>query len=449
MTATIATPIDPRLQRPVPRYTSYPTVPAWNTEVGADAYRDGLLRLAGRGRRPVSLYVHLPFCRVRCLYCGCNVTITAREERMERYLDRLETEQRMMTETIGGEWPVAHLHMGGGTPNYLEDRQFLRLMDIVGRGFTFGEDSELSVEAEPRLVNAMQLELFANLGFTRISYGVQDLEADVQAAIGRIQSAALVGNAVTSAREAGFTGVNLDLIYGLPRQTLEGFDRTLQGVIAMAPDRVACFGYAHVPWMQKQQTAINASELPDSQLRLALFELAIQRFEEAGYVWIGLDHFAKPGDDLEVAFREHRLTRDFMGYTTRPTDTLLALGASAIGDVDGLFVQNEAAVTDWEAKIGSGAFATVRGHMLTHDDRLRRDAIASLMCNLRLPLSLGGGPLGDSMDRLLGWATSGLVAVEGEYVVVTRTGRLFLRTLCAEFDAYLGPNPTTRFSRGV
>jgi oxygen-independent coproporphyrinogen-3 oxidase len=278
---------------------------------------------------------------------------------------------------------------------------------------------------------------------------VQDLEADVQAAIGRIQSAELVGTAVTAAREAGFTGVNLDLIYGLPRQTLEGFDRTLQSTIAMAPDRVACFGYAHVPWMQKHQTAINASELPDSDLRLALFELAIQRFEEAGYAWIGLDHFAKPGDDLAVAFKEHRLTRDFMGYTTRPTDTLLALGASAIGEVDGLFVQNDATVTDWEAKVGGGEFATVRGHQFTADDRLRRDAIASLMCNLRLPLSLAAGPLGESMDRLLAWASSGLVTVEGNHVVVTRRGRLFLRTLCAEFDAYLGPEPSTRFSRGV
>ena len=449
MIAAPQTALDPRLLRPVPRYTSYPTVPSWTEGAGSSGYRDGLRALAAGGHRPVSLYVHLPFCRVRCLYCGCNVTITAREERMDRYIDRLEAEQRMMTETIGGGWPVAHLHLGGGTPNYLEDRQFLRLMEVVSRGFTFSDDSELSVEADPRLVNATQLELFSNLGFTRISYGVQDLEADVQAAIGRIQSAKLVGTAVTSAREAGFTGVNLDLIYGLPRQTLEGFDRTLQSTIEMEPDRVACFGYAHVPWMQKHQTAINAAELPDSNLRLALFELAIRRFEEAGYVWIGLDHFAKPGDDLAVAFNEHQLTRDFMGYTTRPTDTLLALGASAIGDVAGMFVQNDATVARWEEKVEAGDFATVRSHRLTRDDRLRRDAIASLMCTLRLPQSLADGPLAASVERLLSWAASGLVAIEGEHIVVTRRGRLFLRTLCAEFDAYLAAEPATRYSRAV
>jgi len=441
--------LDPRLQRPVPRYTSYPTVPAWSADVGPAAYRDGLRALAGGGPRPVSLYVHLPFCRMRCLYCGCNVTITSRQERIDRYLDLLATERRMVSTEIGTAWPVSHLHLGGGTPNYLEDHQFIRLMEMLQEGFEFGTDAELSLEADPRLVNATQLQLFSALGFTRISFGVQDLNETVQQAIGRVQSGALVASAVDAARTAGFTGLNLDLIYGLPRQTLAGFDRTLAATIAMHPDRVACFGYAHVPWMQKHQSAINAGELPGSELRLALFELTLQRFEEAGYVWIGLDHFARPDDPLAVAFQAQRLTRDFMGYTTRPTDTLLALGASAIGDVGGRFVQNESAAASWEAKIAAGDFATVRGHRLSDDDRARRDAIASLMCNQCLPLSLADGPLRSCMERLLGWSTSGLVEKDATHVRVTRRGRFFLRTLCAEFDAYFAQEPATRFSRAV
>lgn len=439
-----------RLDRPVPRYTSYPPVPVWSKEFGEADYRLALAELGRAAPEPIGVYVHLPFCALRCLYCGCNATVTHRAERVDRYLDRLEEEVGRVAASIGRRLPVASLHLGGGTPNYLSDPQLERLGELLCAWFDVGPDTEASVEADPRQASWAQMQTLQQLGFRRISFGVQDVDPGVQRAIGRLQSLDLVRESVTMARAAGFESVNLDLMYGLPRQSPATFEQSIREVLALEPDRVACFGYAHVPWMQPHQKAIDEAELPGAEARLALFQLAVRRFGEAGYVWIGLDHFARPDDPLAVALREGRLHRDFMGYTTRVTPTLLAFGASGIGEVQGRFIQTESKVPDWEAAVAQGRLPVIRGHVLTDDDRRRRAAILRLMCDLRLPLAERDGPLAGAMEGLLSWEAEGLVAVEGDQVAVTPYGRFFLRNLCAEFDAYFdGGASTMRLSRGV
>ena len=287
------------------------------------------------------------------------------------------------------------------------------------------------------------------LGFRRVSFGVQDLDPRVQQAIGRVQPLEMVRHAVEAARAAGFSGISLDLIYGLPEQTVERFRRTLDAVVQLAPDRVACFGYAHVPAMYPHERALEQYHLPDAQERFALKRLAVERLTMAGYTWIGLDHFAVPRDDLSLAAAEGRLYRNFNGYTTMPATHLLAFGMSAIGEVAGLLVQNDADLAGWHARISRGELATVRGHRLTEDDRRRRAAIRSLMCDLDLPFGLTEG-LGDSLNSLLAFAADGLVERREDRVAVTPIGRYFLRTLCTAFDAYLPNAPDARrMSRAV
>ena len=425
-----------KYDRRAPRYTSYPPVPAWSAAVGPSAYRDALAVAGADPAATFSLYVHLPFCPRRCLYCGCNVVITRRRGALEAYLDRLEQEVELVTRIVGRRRWVTQLHVGGGTPNYLDDAELERLWRILDLRFDLTTAADASIEADPRLGAAEQFARLYALGFRRASFGVQDLDPRVQQAIGRVQSLDLVRHAIESARIAGFTGVSLDLIYGLPEQTVESFGRTLDAIVELAPDRVACFGYAHVPTMYPHERALDRYHLPDSQERFALQRLAAERLTMARYTWIGLDHFAVPQDDLSLAARHGRLHRNFNGYTTMPADHLLGFGMSAIGEVAGTLVQNDADLAGWHARIERGELATVRGHRLTDDDQRRRAAIQSLMCNLELPLAMIDD-LGDSLTSLLAFADDGLIERRDDRVVVTPIGRYFLRTLCTAFDAYL------------
>jgi oxygen-independent coproporphyrinogen-3 oxidase len=421
--------------QPAPRYTSYPPIPAWSRGIGPSDYQSALAA-AGSGAEPISLYVHLPFCPRRCLYCGCNVVITRQREKLDRYLDRLGGELALVGAPLGPGRSVTQLHLGGGTPNYLDAAQLERLWQAILHHFTIAPGADLSIEADPRLATPEQFARLRALGFRRVSFGIQDLDPHVQRAIGRLQPEDLVRRAVEAAREAGFDGINVDLIYGLPEQTPERFRRTIAGVLRLAPERVACFGYAHVPDIQRHQLALERYHLPETLERFSLFRLAVQGFTAAGYDWIGLDHFSRQDDTLAAAWRDGRLHRNFNGYTTMPADHLIGLGMSAIGETAGLLVQNVNEHQAWEEAIAGGRFATARGHVLTPDDRRRRAAILSLMCRLELPLELAEG-LETELERLLAFGEDGLVERRSHAVIVTPMGRYFLRTLCTAFDAYL------------
>jgi len=426
-----------RYDVPGPRYTSYPTVPAWTAPFGPVEYREALEELARLEQDPVAVYVHLPFCEYRCHYCACNVTVATRTGVADRYLDRVERELDLVTEILGRQRRALQLHLGGGTPNFLTAAQFHRLGDVLEHRFAFAPEAERSLEADPRLVTREQLVTVRELGFQRISYGVQDFDPVVQAAIGRVQPVAVVMEAVELARETEFEGINIDLIYGLPEQTAARFEHTLDAALALMPDRIACYNYAHVPQVRPNQRLIDASALPSRADKFHLFRMAVDAFTGSGYEWIGLDHFARQGDALTRAARERRLHRDFMGYTTRATPHLLAFGMSAIADVADRLVQNFPRTGQYQRVVDQGELPVERGHRLSDDDRNRRRAILHLMCNLDLPYRLLPPPVERSHMRLQPLVEDGLIAAGSDTYEVTPTGRWFLRNIAMTLDAYL------------
>jgi oxygen-independent coproporphyrinogen-3 oxidase len=436
-TAQVAPDLIARYDTPGPRYTSYPTVPAWRGAFGPAEYREALVELAGAESEPVSIYVHIPFCGYRCHYCACNVTLAGSDDVAHEYLDRLERELDLVTEILGRRRRVSQVHLGGGTPNFLSPTQSSRLGEMLERRFVFEPGAERSVEADPRLTTREQLVNLRRLGFRRISYGVQDFDPVVQAAIGRPQPEAVVRRAVDLARETGFEGVNIDLIYGLPKQTGTSFERTLEAALSLQPDRVACYNYAHVPQVRHNQRLIDASALPSRENKFQLFRMAVEAFTGGGYEWIGLDHFARGDDDLARAARAGRLNRDFMGYTTRATPHLLGFGMSAIGEVAGRFIQNVPRTGQYRRVVSQGELPVERGHRLSQDDRARRRAILQLMCNLDLPDALLPPPVEDSRARLRPLVDDGLVTRGAERYEVTPVGRWFLRNIAMALDAYL------------
>lgn len=451
---TLTSPITPELldryDRPGPRYTSYPPIPHWSGGFGEAEYRAALADLAASDD-PVALYVHLPFCVSRCWYCGCNATVTPHGAVQRAYVDRLERELAMVGSALGARRPARQMHWGGGTPNYLPADQIDRLIELVGRHFDLLPGAEWSIELDPRVASAGQLEFLRRVGFQRVSFGVQDLDPEVQQAMGRIQRESALRELHAAARQLGFASVNFDLVYGLPRQTTDTFRRTLDTVLELGPDRVACFGYAHVPWARANQRRIDATTLPGRDQRFALFRLAVETFVAAGYRWIGLDHFARPEDELSVALAEGRLRRNFMGYLPDPAPHLLAFGTSGIGDVAGRFVQNDPVLGHYQQGIDAGRLPIVKGHRLTADDVARRAAIERLMCTLELPYALMR-PLataGDPLEPLRPFADEGFLTFGRDRVQVTDLGRYFLRNLCMALDAYAATEGAGRFSRTV
>jgi oxygen-independent coproporphyrinogen-3 oxidase len=433
-----------RYDTAAPRYTSYPPVTAWTTAINADSYAAAL---ASTGADPVALYIHLPFCGQRCLYCGCNATITRNPLRVDRYLDALEAEFALVARALGRRATVTQVHLGGGTPNHLTEKQLWRLGHMIDVHMTVRKGAERSVEADPRLITAVQLATLRAMGFDRISFGVQDLDEDVQEAIGRKQPIWVVAAAVAEARAAGFGNVNLDLIYGLPRQTPVTWRRTIEQVLELRPDRVACFGYAHVPWMAKHQRAIDETTLPDQHDRFAFFADAVRRFRSGGYEWIGLDHFALPDDTLTVAQRDGSLRRTFMGYTTVPAPHLIGVGVSAISDVGGVYVQNDADLHGWASAVEGERFATLRGHERTADDHVRGAIIHDLFCTLRAPAD---DPA--LRQRAAALVDDGLLFATDDGFSVTERGRYFLRNVATVFDGYIterAAGSTPQHSRSI
>ncbi len=406
----------------------------WHTSTH---YAESLSAVAGRPEEAVALYVHLPFCPVRCLYCACHTTITHDGSKIDRYLDTLEREMDLVIERLGRGRPLTQLHLGGGTPNYLTDCQLIRLMEMLVHHFSVGTDTATNIECNPRCASAGQLELLKGLGFKGVSFGIQDLDARVQHAIGRVNSVSLVRDVCATARDTGFACISLDLIYGLPNQTLQGFESTLERIIEINPDRVRLFSYAHYPTTRPHQYAIDTASLPSPEEKIALLHGAVRAFTESGYSWIGMDSFVRNGDELADAQAAGTLRHTCMGYTCTPTQHLLPFGTSSLGEVDGIYVQNEASADAWRKAIQAGHFPILWGYQLSDDDQRRHRAIQQLLCNLEVPVSLLDGLAAD-YERLVRCAEHGLVKVSADRIKVTPRGRYFLRGLCAQHELSLG-----------
>ncbi|MCL4305381.1 oxygen-independent coproporphyrinogen III oxidase [bacterium] len=437
-----------------PRYTSYPTVPVWHAPVREEAFVDALHRL-GQEQESIAVYVHLPFCRQRCLYCGCNAHITHDESRMNRYMDALESEIRLVTSKFVR--PVRHsqLHLGGGTPTYVPLNRLAGMLDLLIEKIPGAPVADRSVEVDPRVTTDEHLELLAARGFRRISAGLQDLNPEVQAAVRREYNLHEITGFITRAREYGFTSINIDLIYGLPRQTRTTWLETLQAVAGLRPDRLACFGYAHLPSRMKHQRAIDENDLPSSRERLGMIFDAHRVLGDSGYVGIGMDHFALPDDDLTLAQNQGRLWRNFMGYTTTRGLELLGLGCSGISEFRNLFTQNIPSPEAYADAVEAGRLPLERGHELSADDRTTKQIINHLMCNLEINLPKHMHELGDefvarmnsAIDHISSFESSGLVKRDNGGFRVTPLGQLFVRNLAMPFDRYLADQANVVYSK--
>jgi oxygen-independent coproporphyrinogen-3 oxidase len=445
-----------KYSRPGPRYTSYPTAPYFHTGfTEADWLQE--LRTSQDAARGLSLYVHIPFCDTLCYYCGCNMVATGDYDKAQRYLAILEQEMARVAELTEAQRRVEQLHWGGGTPTYLKPEDIRRLMQAIRRHFHIAPEAEMGCEADPRELTREHLVALRESGFNRLSIGVQDLDERVQQAVNRVQPAALIAEVYGWARELGFASINMDLIVGLPHQSVTSFSRTLDQVLAWAPDRFAVFAYAHVPWMKKHQKLIREADLPDFATRLALQQLIHDRLGAAGYVNIGMDHFAKPEDELVQAQRAKTLWRNFQGYTTHKDGDIYAVGASSISQTRSVYAQNEKNLKRYQERVASGHLPVERGLRLTREDMLRRDLITRIMCDLELDYADFSATWGidftshfaDALTELPPLATDGLVTLTDRGLKVTDLGRLFLRNIAMCFDAYLrqasGEQP--RYSR--
>ncbi|MFN7197801.1 MAG: oxygen-independent coproporphyrinogen III oxidase, partial [Hylemonella sp.] len=438
---------------------SYPTADRFVEAFGPEDYTRALQqRRSGAAALvlPLSLYVHIPFCESLCYYCACNKIITKHHERAAEYLRYLGREVDLHTAVLGVGQTVTQLHLGGGTPTFLSDAELRELMAMLKRSFTLAPGGEYSIEIDPRTISPQRLDTLAELGFNRLSFGVQDFDPAVQKAVHRIQPAEQVFDLVQAARERGFDSVNIDLIYGLPQQTPESFARTLTQVCALRPDRIALYAYAHLPERFKPQRRIAAAELPAAPAKVAMLASAIARFIEAGYVYVGMDHFALPNDALAVAKRQGRLHRNFQGYSTQPDCDLIGLGVSSIGRIGPTYSQNAKTLEEYYDAIDHGRFAVVRGLALSRDDLVRRGVIMALMCQGQVIFeSINLAYLIDfktyfapELEALQELAAQGLVTLDDSGIQVTPTGWFFVRAVAMVFDRYLQADRNrARFSK--
>jgi oxygen-independent coproporphyrinogen-3 oxidase len=437
----------PRYELAGPRYTSYPTAPTWNESLDGVAFREMLAEIAseddGEG---LALYVHVPFCRNLCHFCACNRVITRKPELPARYLDVVEREIGAVRDALGGTRRAAQLHLGGGTPTHLSPDQLTRLIGAMDRVFPPEPATERSIEVDPRVTTTEHVAALEACGFNRISLGVQDFDADVQKAVHREQSAEQVAALVDRARSSGFEGVNFDLIYGLPFQTETSFDRTLDTVIEQCPDRIALYSYAHVTWVAKQQRGFERHHLPSGAQKLRILLRAIERLLDAGYEYIGMDHFARQTDALAQAARAGELHRNFMGYTTQSATNLIAFGPSGISELDSGFAQSVRGLDDWQTRVEKEGLATFRGHLVSDEDRRRAWVIKQIMCRGGVRAQDYEEIFGENFAAHFSRELAGLAPFEHDGLVVrsgesdfeaTDDGRLLIRNLAMLFDAYL------------
>ena len=442
-----------------PRYTSYPTALQFDDSVGPANYAE-IAADSNRLGRPLSIYVHVPFCTTLCYYCGCNKIVTRNADRVRRYLDCLRDEIGMQSELFDSRRVVEQLHLGGGTPTYLDDRQLCELMSWLSGGFGLetGARREFSIEIDPRSVHDQSLELLAGLGFNRVSLGIQDFDPEVQRAVNRIQSVEDVASLVDDARRSGYRSVSFDLIYGLPHQNVATFDRTLDRVIAMRPDRLAIYNYAHLPERFKGQRMISEKDLPSGAVKLEILKHTVQKLIDSGYVYIGMDHFALPEDDLARAKHDGSLQRNFQGYSTHGGCDLISLGVSAISKIGDCYAQNAVSTIEYERLIGDGVLPVKKGLRVDDDDRLRADVIHDIMCHDGVDMESFQDHHGidfrdyfaGELNRLKPLVDDGLVKLDRRRIQVTAKGRLLLRSVAMVFDRHLpGNGSDSRFSRAI
>ncbi|NIY49705.1 oxygen-independent coproporphyrinogen III oxidase [Cedecea colo] len=424
-----------------PRYTSYPTALEFSEGFGEAAFLQAVARYS---ERPLSLYVHIPFCHKLCYFCGCNKIVTRQTHKADRYLDALEQEIAHRAPLFKGRH-VSHMHWGGGTPTYLSKAQISRLVGLLRTHFDFNGNAELSIEVDPREIELDVLDHLRQEGFTRLSMGVQDFNKEVQRLVNREQDEAFIFALIKRARELGFTSTNIDLIYGLPKQTPESFAFTLKRVTELSPDRLSVFNYAHLPTLFAAQRKIKDADLPSAQQKLDILQETIDSLTEAGYQFIGMDHFARPDDELAIAQREGKLHRNFQGYTTQGDTDLLGMGVSAISMIGDCYAQNQKELKAYYQQIDDRGDALWRGLALTRDDCIRRDVIKWLICNFQLKFAEierlwdidFAQYFAEDLNLLAPLAKDGLVEVDEHRIQVTPKGRLLIRNICMCFDVYL------------
>lgn len=439
-----------------PRYTSYPTALQFHEEVDRADY-DSAVAEGNRQRRPLSLYIHIPFCNSVCYYCACNRIITADRNKAAIYLEYLDREMKERAGAVDEQRPVVQLHWGGGTPTYLDDSGLTRLMFRTGRLFHLldGDRGDYSIEIDPRTVDGDRLGLLRGLGFNRVSLGVQDLDPVVQKAVNRIQPYELIRDQFEQIRHYGYRSTNVDLIYGLPCQSEHSLAATLEKIVALRPERISLFNYAHLPARFKVQRQIDESALPSPEEKLRMSVRAGTLLDEAGYLYVGMDHFALPGDELARAQARGQLHRNFQGYTLRGDADLLAFGTSAISQVGRLYIQNHKGLKDWQAALDEGQLPFERGYLLNRDDEIRRDLILRLLCDMEIDIAAfeqrweidfcAYFPEECATVRRL--ADEGLVDLDERHLGITHRGRLFARAVAMAFDRYRGLADERRFSR--
>lgn len=442
-----------KYDKPVPRYTSYPTAPHFGPDIGAVRYGEWL---AGLGPdQPLSLYAHVPFCDTLCWFCGCHTRVVRRYDSIKSYMDTVAAEAGLVAAALTGRHRLAHLHFGGGSPSILRPAEIAAFAGHIRRLFDAEDGFEFAVEIDPRDIDEQAILAWAEAGATRASIGVQDFGPQVQQAINRIQSFAQTETCVARLRNAGIAAINIDLIYGLPHQTVATARATAEQVAALRPNRVAIFGYAHVPWMKPHQRLLPEAALPGTLERLAQAEAAAAALADAGYVRVGLDHFALPEDEMARAAGARRLARNFQGYTTDAAPVLIGLGASSIGTLPQGYVQNEIDLRRYTTAIREGRLATARGIAVSPEDKVRRTIIERLMCDMEADVAevcanqnLPAADFAAEFEQLTGAAADGLVELAPPRIKITEQGRPFLRTVCAVFDSYLPANKA-RHSRAL
>ncbi len=444
-----------------PRYTSYPTAVQFTSDIGESDYANWA-RQSNQEPIPksLSLYFHIPFCNTVCFYCACNKIITANRKRAAPYLDRVHKEIEMQSTLFDQDRVVEQLHWGGGTPTFLSQVEMAGLMAHTRRFFNLREDDEgeYSIELDPREINADGIRFLRDLGFNRISLGVQDIDPDVQKAVNRIQPMAITMEVLQAARDNDYRSVSMDLIYGLPKQHLESFAKTVDTIIDAGPDRLSIFNYAHLPHLFKPQRQIDPLALPSPSEKLAILEMCFEKLGSAGYVYIGMDHFAKPDDELARAQRNGELHRNFQGYSTRADCDLIGMGMTSIGKVRGNYMQNHRKIDDYTSAIDSGHLPIYRGYELEPDDKLRREIINSLICHFTLDTTAlekrwnidFSRFFTEEIKRLQPMQTDGLVRIGTDHIEVLPPGRLLIRNICMVFDRYLDPEKSKgRFSKAI
>lgn len=440
-----------------PRYTSYPTAPVWDDDFGPADYRRVLENSARRGS-PMSLYVHVPFCESLCVYCGCNVIITKQRDRAQAYLERVETEAAHVADLCdAANRRTVQIAWGGGTPTYLAPDQIERLMGRLLELFPAADDAELGIEVDPRVTTREHVRAIARAGFNRISMGVQDFDPAVQEEIHRVQSFELTRDLIAWCREDGIESVNVDLVYGLPLQTREGFGRTIDRILEIRPDRVSAFSYAHVPWLKPQQKKFREETLPRGPEKFRIFVDLVERLCGAGWEFVGMDHFARPDNELAIAQRNGGLWRNFQGFTTKSGTDLVGLGVTSIGSFADAHAQSHKDIGAWNAAVDGGHLPTHRGMWLSDDDRIRGDVIQRIMCTYRFDADAVGAAHGidarayfaDGLEKLAPLVADGMVLPTPTGFELTSRGRVFVRNVCMLFDAHLTSGAQPVFSRTV